>query len=169
MSLPEKSQTYGPFKEFASPAYMSKLCGVELLELDRICTHGMVRFAIQRTALRIEVQGPLPIAENEAKSRPAVKPPPFRSAKGRQGTGCKKCTWAKSPPTQSRLSSCRSRPRSPRCCAICAWTTCTACWSVLPLCELRLLGVVGKLGRWASTPTLSPLSEGLPRSPRATW
>ena len=75
VSLPEKSQTYGPFKEFASPAYMSKLCGVELLELDRTCTHGMDRFAIQRTALRIEVQGPLPFAENEAKSRPEVKPP----------------------------------------------------------------------------------------------
>ena len=49
MSLPEKSQTYGPFKDFAPPP-LSKLLGIELLE-DRTCTHGMDQIATQKITL----------------------------------------------------------------------------------------------------------------------
>ena len=47
MSLPEKSQTYGSLKDFAPPP-LSKLLVVELLRLDRTCTHGMDQIAIQK-------------------------------------------------------------------------------------------------------------------------
>ena len=85
-------------------------------------------------------------------STEAIEYPPFRLHKEGEVR-----VWAKSPPTHSRLSSGRSRPRSSRRCATCAWTSCTACWSVLPLCELCLLGTaLGKLGRWARTPNAFP-------------
>ena len=73
--------------------------------------NGMFCHSRTRAALRIEVQGPLPIAEAksiaETKSSPEVKPPPppFGLQKEGKVLVAKMYMGKKPPPTQSRLSS----------------------------------------------------------------